>query len=58
MESARDYFPGMIVDLEAIVDDMDANGAPVEAIRHVQEAIRICRQYHDRTAFNRHKEAG
>jgi hypothetical protein len=44
-----EYWPGMIVDLEALEDDLEANGAPVAAIHHVQEAIRICREHYRRT---------
>ena len=47
MDDRIKYFPDMIVDLEAIQDDLVANGAPIEAIRHVQNAIKICRNYKD-----------
>jgi len=43
-----DYWPDMIVGLEALEDDLEANGAPVAAIRHVQEAVRLCREQYRR----------
>ena len=46
MDERLKYFPDMIVNLEALEDDLVANGAPVQAVLHVQEAIRICREYH------------
>jgi hypothetical protein len=44
LKDKLEYWPDMIVDLEALEDDLLANDAPVEAIRHVQEAVRICRE--------------
>lgn len=43
----------MIVDLEALEDDLEANGAPVAALHHVQEAIRICREHYRRTQLDK-----
>ena len=48
MKDKLEYWPDMIVNLEALEDDLLANGAPVEAIRHVQEAVRICREHYGR----------
>ena len=45
MKEQLEYWPDMIVDLEALEDDLVANGAPVAAVRHVQEAVRICRDH-------------
>lgn len=45
MDEGLKYFPDMIVDLEALEDDLMANGAPVAAVLHLQEAIRICREH-------------
>jgi hypothetical protein len=39
----------MIVSLEALEDDLVANGAPATAIYHVQEAVRICREQYSRS---------
>ena len=46
MDERLKYFPDMIVNLEALEDDLEANGAPVQAVLHVQDAIRICREYY------------
>lgn len=46
MDERLKYFPDMIVDLESLEDDLVANGAPVQAVLHVQEAIRICREHY------------
>ena len=46
MKDKLEYWPDMIVDLEALEDDLLANGAPVAAIHHVQEAVRICREHY------------
>ena len=48
LKDKLEYWPGMLVDLGALEDDLVANGAPVEAIRHVQEAGRICREQYRR----------
>jgi hypothetical protein len=48
MDERLKYFPDMIVDLEELVDDLVANGAPAQAVQHVQEAVRICREYQRR----------
>jgi hypothetical protein len=45
MDTGKDYFDNMLLDLMGIEDDLVANGAPLEAVRHLQEAIRICREY-------------
>ena len=48
MKDKLDYWPDMIVSLEALEDDLIANGAPVAAIHHVQEAVRLCREHYRR----------
>ena len=46
MKEKLRYWPDMLVSLGALEDDLVANGAPVEAIRHVQAAGRICRDFY------------
>lgn len=58
MDDGLKYFSQMIVDLEALTDDLVANGAPIEAIRHVQEAIKICRNYQDEHSEERTASSG
>lgn len=46
MDEKLGYFPDMIVSLEALEDDLVANGAPIAAVLHLQEAIKVCREYY------------
>ena len=48
METEKDFFESMILDLQGMEDDLVANSAPVEAIRHMQEAIRVCKEHSKR----------
>ena len=50
MQEKLQYWPDMLVSLAALEDDLTANGAPVEAIQHVQDACRICREFYRRVA--------
>ena len=55
MDDRLKYFPDMIVGLESLEDDLVANGAPMQAVLHVQEAIKICRE-HQRRAHSKEEQ--
>lgn len=42
METERSYYAMMLNSLCGIEDDLVANRAPLEAVRHVQEAVKLC----------------
>jgi hypothetical protein len=44
MKNESEIYHLMIIDLRAIEDDLVANGSPIEAVRGIQEVIRICEE--------------
>lgn len=44
----EEFFRIMLLDLQGMEDDLVANRVPVEAVRHIQDAIEICRKYYDK----------
>lgn len=42
MSLEEEIFGEMLLDLKGMEDDLVANRAPVEAVRHIQEAIALC----------------
>jgi glycine cleavage system aminomethyltransferase T len=55
MESERVHYELMLNALGGIEDDLVANRAPVEAIRHVQDAVLICKEDFKRRFFKNTK---
>lgn len=45
MNDEKEIFGEMLLDLEAMEDDLVANGAPVEAVQHIQAAILLCKEH-------------
>jgi hypothetical protein len=48
MKQKSEYFSEMLLDLQGMEDDLVANGAPVEAVRHIQAAIVLCKEEYQR----------
>jgi hypothetical protein len=45
MIDEKEIYSEMLSDLEAMEDDMVANGGPLEAVQHIQAAIALCREH-------------
>jgi hypothetical protein len=45
MNQEKEIFSEMLLDLEAMEDDLIANRAPVEAVQHMQATIALCKEH-------------
>jgi hypothetical protein len=46
MKQEEEIFNEMLLDLQGMEDDLVANSAPVEAVRHIQAAIALCKEHY------------
>jgi len=48
MNRNAEIFSEMLLDLQGMEDDLVANSAPVDAVRHIQAAIALCKKEYQR----------